>query len=134
MGLAVKISDDLVLAARQEARTAKRSLTSQIEYWASIGRATEILMTHRELLGLSGLNDLFPAGSRREEVHRLLTRLVEQPEARAEALALIHAQGAPVYETDSAHPGKIIQVSRDGKRTPGRFKNRRFVPDEPLRR
>jgi len=134
MGLPVKISDDLVLAARQEARTAKRSLTSQIEYWASIGRATEILVTHREVLELRGLNDLFPAGPRREEVHRLLTRLVEHPEAREKALALIHAQGAPVYETDSAHRGQIIQVSPDGKRTPGRFKNRRFVPEESLRR
>lgn len=134
MGLPVKISDDLVLAARQVARTTKRSLTSQIEYWASIGRATEIVLTHREVLGLMGLNDLFPAGPRQEEVHRLLTRLVEHPEARAEALALIHAQGVPVYETDSAHPGQIIQVSPDGKRTPGRFKNRRFIPEELLRR
>lgn len=134
MGMPVKISDILLTAARQEAKGAHRSITGQIEHWASIGRATEMLMSHRELIGIKSLNDVFPSSPRREEIHRLLTHLVEKPHDRKQAHALILRAGTPVYETDPAHPGQIIQVSSDGTRKPGRLKNRRFVPGKPVAR
>jgi hypothetical protein len=71
---------------------------------AIIGRAVELVTTHRELLGLKSLHDVFPSAPRREEVHRLLARIVEDPHARKEVHALIHATGVPVYETDPAEP------------------------------
>jgi hypothetical protein len=41
MSSAVKLSDELVLTARREARIASRSMTQQIEHWARIGRVVE---------------------------------------------------------------------------------------------
>lgn len=41
MGTAVKLSDGLVAAAREESRTMSRSMTRQIEHWARIGRMVE---------------------------------------------------------------------------------------------
>lgn len=41
MPSAVKLSDDLVEAARHESRVWSRSMTQQIEHWARIGRALE---------------------------------------------------------------------------------------------
>ena len=41
MAGAVKLSDDLIEAARRESRVWSRSMTQQIEYWARIGRAIE---------------------------------------------------------------------------------------------
>lgn len=41
MSSAVKLSTDLVEAARHESRVSSRSMTQQIEYWARIGRAIE---------------------------------------------------------------------------------------------
>ena len=38
---AVKLSDDLIEAARHQSRVWSRSMTQQIEYWARIGRAIE---------------------------------------------------------------------------------------------
>ena len=38
MSMPVKLSDDLVADAREEARTADRSITSQIEHWARLGK------------------------------------------------------------------------------------------------
>jgi hypothetical protein len=134
MGMPVKISDDLVVAARVEAKTSSRTVKGQIEHWASIGRATELLMTHRELLGLKSLHDAFSSAPRREDVRRLLEQVVAGPHERKEVHALIHARGAPVYETDPAYPGLVVQVSGDGTRKIGRIKNRKFVPEESLHR
>ncbi len=134
MGMPVKITDDLVVAARAEARAAGRTMTGQIEHWAAIGRAVELLVTHSELLGIKSLQDVFPAAPRREEVRRLLEGIVTDPDNRKEARALIHGAGRSVYETNPAYPGRIVRVSGDGTRTVGRFKNRQFVPDEALPR
>lgn len=41
MPSAVKLSDDLVAAARHQSKIWSRSMTQQIEYWARIGRAIE---------------------------------------------------------------------------------------------
>ena len=41
MGTAVKISTDLFEKAKLHSTVYKRSITGQIEYWASIGQATE---------------------------------------------------------------------------------------------
>ena len=134
MGMPVKISDELLIAARDEAKSANRSIARQVEYWASIGRATELLITHRELLGIKSVNDAFPAAPRRDEVHRLLSQLVENPKDREAVRTAIHAADVPVYETDPAHPGQIVRVSKDGTRKVGHFENRRFVPEGGLRR
>jgi hypothetical protein len=47
MGMPVKLSDELVAAARKEAATADRSITGQIEHWAKIGRSVETVLRHR---------------------------------------------------------------------------------------
>lgn len=41
MGTAVKLSDDLVAAAREESASMSRSITQQVEHWARIGRLVE---------------------------------------------------------------------------------------------
>ncbi len=41
MAVAVKLSDELIEAARRESRVWSRSMTQQIEYWARIGRTIE---------------------------------------------------------------------------------------------
>lgn len=41
MGMPVKLSDELVRKARKEAARSRRSITAQVEYWASLGRMAE---------------------------------------------------------------------------------------------
>lgn len=43
MSVAVKINDDIAVAARAEAELMNRSMTEQLEHWARIGRSLERL-------------------------------------------------------------------------------------------
>jgi hypothetical protein len=41
MAKAVRVSDDLVMAARKFSRVENRSITGQIEHWVKIGKCAE---------------------------------------------------------------------------------------------
>jgi hypothetical protein len=125
----VKISDALWSLARAEAEGTHRSTTAQIEHWATLGRAVEVMLAYRDVLGLkrAGEHLPMPAHVAREEVHALLARLVDDAD-RGAAKAIIHAGGGPVYTSDPEHPGLVVEVRPDGTRTPGHFEARRFVP------
>jgi hypothetical protein len=135
MGLPVKLSDTLVAAAREEAGSASRSLTAQIEHWAILGRAVEKLLPHAQVAALRRLGGgaaATPAMAQREAVGRLMQRLIATND-RDRELAHLRSLGGPRYGTDPKHPGLIVRVDADGKRTLGRFEGRTFVPSEPTR-
>ena len=48
----VKISDRLLARAKEEAKSTQRSVTAQIEHWATLGRAVEVMTAHRDALML----------------------------------------------------------------------------------
>ncbi|HSF03478.1 MAG TPA: hypothetical protein VLA62_10720, partial [Solirubrobacterales bacterium] len=56
----VKVSDRLLALARREARGAHRSATAQIEHWATLGRAVEVLLAYRDVLALKRAGQVFP--------------------------------------------------------------------------
>jgi len=135
MGLPVKLSDSLVAAARDEAGSASRSLTAQIEHWAILGRAIEKLLPHGQVAALKRLGGgaaATPAMAQREAVGRLLHRLTAT-DARDQEQAHLRALGGPRFGTDPRHPGLIVRVDADGTRTLGRFEGRTFVPSAPAR-
>jgi hypothetical protein len=115
--------------AREEARGTHRSATAQIEHWATLGRAVEVLVAYSEVLALkrAGQTLPVPAFVNRDEVHGLLARLVEDGD-RETVKARIRSAGTPLYTTDPEHPGLIVEVQADGTRTLGRLEGRRFVP------
>jgi hypothetical protein len=125
----VKVSDRLLALARREAKGAHRSATAQIEHWATLGRAVEVMLAHRDVLALKRAGQVFPipAQARRDEVHELLARLGEDHD-REGVKARIRAPGTPIYTTDPDRPGMIVEVRPDGTRITGRLQGRRFVP------
>ena len=131
MGTPLKVSDSLFAFAKQEAQATQRSITAQVEHWARIGRAVEVILAHQELLTLKHVGELltpvFPSVARRQEVHELLTRIADSADREATKTAL-RASGTPLYATDPSHPDLIIQAWPDGTRIPGRMEGRRFVP------
>ncbi len=126
----VKISDRLMVWAKQDARAADRSATAQIEHWATLGRAVEVIATYREVLALKNVGRSLPLPTfvRPEDVRELLMGLVLDSD-RTEVKADIAASGAPFYEADPERPGMIVEIRADGTRIPGRLDGRRFVPD-----
>ncbi len=125
----VKVSDKLLALAREEAQSTHRSATAQIEHWATLGRAVEVMVAYREVLALkrAGRTLPIPTFVRREEVHELLARLVEDVD-RKNVKARIQTAGTPLYTTDPEYPGMIVEIRADGTRTPGHLEGRRFVP------
>jgi len=125
----VKISDRLLARAKAEAKGTHRSVTAQIEHWATLGRAVEMIAGHREVLALkrAGQDLTLPPYAGPQEVHDVLMRLVEDPDREA-VKAEIRAGGTPIYGGDPDDPDGVIQISPDGRRTRGRFEGRTFVP------
>lgn len=125
----VKLSDDLVKDARQEAKGTDRSLTSQIEHWARLGRKVERILKHEEVLDLKRGGDAPSAPPTRRGTLAALRRIAS--EASRDELAAKLRDGRTVYQ--DAGGGRVERIERDGTRTIGRLVNRRFTADEPER-
>jgi hypothetical protein len=130
MGMPVKLSDDLVEQAREEARAADRSITSQIEHWARLGRSVESALRHDDVLALKRADgdaeEAFPAHTTRRAVLAELRRIASS--TRRSELAATLTRGRTVYQDDGA--GRVERIDSNNRRTLGRFVGRRFVPDE----
>jgi ParD-like antitoxin of type II ParDE toxin-antitoxin system len=129
MPTAVKVSEKLLTMARQEAHGSHRSITAQIEHWATIGRAVEVMLAYRDVLALKRTGTALPllAEVSPAQVHDVLVQLGVDTD-REGLKARLRRSGAPLYETDPKQPGLIFEVLPDGTRRPGRLQGRRFVP------
>jgi len=125
MSQPVKLSDDLVLDARITSAVAQRSIAGQIEFWASLGRAVEVLLRSPEVVTLKQMKKNKP----------LLTALepVGTPAGDKKVTDFLKAQPFPHYESASKKPGMVVRIEMDGTRTVGRFVQRQFVPEKARR-
>lgn len=137
MPLPVKVSDDLVAAARATADKANRSVTKQIEHWAELGRAIETLVTLPDQFVLRDAATDPERGRGKATVRavlgRLVTALAERSD-RAPALARIRSTGKPVYGAVRGSSDQVVQVWPDGRRVTGRFVGEAFVAGRKPRR
>jgi hypothetical protein len=131
MGMPVKLSDELVQQARDEAKSAERSITAQIEHWAQLGRFVESALRHDEVMALKrarGDADVaFPQPATRKRVYDVLQRVARSVDLADLGRTL--TQGRTVYQSDPAGSGAIQRVEASGKRALGRIVNRRFIVD-----
>ena len=118
MSQPVKISDGLILDARLVAELAERSIAGQIEYWASLGKALEPLLSGDQALALKR------AGAAKPLSDCLDT--VSSDEGRKRVTEFLTTLPFPHYEPHPDKPGLLIRTEKDGKRTVGRFVNRKF--------
>jgi hypothetical protein len=124
MGQPIKISEDLALAAREEAAVCERSIASQVEHWARIGRAVEQVLGHGQVVALK----------RHAGLPEFQQAMREATSEAGQRKALRHLQqlAAPRFGVDPERPGLVVRIDADGTRTYGRFVQRRFVA-EPSR-
>jgi hypothetical protein len=132
MGMPVKLSDELVESAREEAASTDRSITGQIEHWAKIGRSVETVLRHQDVQTLkrSPLKAQLTGGMR-NAIQAVLDRVVSEDDRPSLARSL--QAGRAVYQSDPAGSGLIERIEPDGSRTLGRLVKRRFVPADPTR-
>jgi hypothetical protein len=122
MGLPLRISDEIVHQAREEAEISDRSLTSQIEHWVRLGMAVEAVLEHRQI------RELKRRGKALLSLKDALA-YAESPEGQDEMRAYLAAERQPLYSADPERPGGIVRENPDGTRTRGKFVGRTFVPE-----
>ncbi len=118
MSQPVKVSDALVLDARLMGEATQRSIAGQIEFWARLGRAVETLLRGDQVLALCN------AGKAKSLSACLQS--VDSPEGRQRLAEHLKTLPFPHYE--AAPGGLLVRIEADGKRTTGRFVNRKFQP------
>jgi len=118
MSQPVKVSNALVLDARLMGEVSQRSIAGQIEFWARLGRAMEILLRGDEMLALCKMG----------KVKSLAARLqsVDSPEGRKRLAEYLHSLPYPHYEPAPHSKGLLVRIEANGKRTTGKFVNRKF--------
>jgi hypothetical protein len=124
MAMSVKISDELLRDAREEAKATDRSITSQIEHWVRLGRKVERELRHEEVVNLkrAAAGDDPVVQSIRAKLERVIS-------GDHSELAKRLLESGPVYQ--SAPGGRIERIMPDGTRSIGHVVGREFVPDEP---
>ncbi len=126
MSQPVKLSDALVLDARVAGQAVERSIAGQVEFWARMGRAIEPLLEGAQALSLCRSAAAQPLSA--------CLNSVDSPAGRRRVSALLREQPFPHYEPHPHRAGLLIRIEANGKRTVGRFVNRRFRPVKAKRR
>jgi hypothetical protein len=120
MGQPVRISDDLILEARLVGEIEDRSIAGQIEFWAHLGQALEPLLLGTQVMALRRAGRIKPLSACMESV--------DTEEGRRRVKDYLERQPFPHYEPAPDGPGMLVRIEADGRRTVGRFVNRRFIP------
>ena len=125
MSQPVKLSDQLVLDARTMSAHAKRSIAGQIEFWAGLGRAMEVLLRTPEVLALQRAGGTRPLSTALAKVGT--------PGGDRRVAAFLQTQPFPHYAPAPNAPGFLVRIEGDGTRTVGRFVHRKFVTGKARR-
>lgn len=120
MSQPVKLSDALVLDARIVGEIVERSIAGQIEFWANLGRAIEPVLDGARTLAVAR------AGRRRSLSKSLAD--ADSAEGRKRVAEYLDSVPYPHYKPAPRRPGVLVRIEADGRRTLGRFVQRRFVP------
>lgn len=123
----LRLSVDLISEAETKCHYSKRSVPMQIEYWAHIGSVIEEFLTPKDVDALihgraevhvepkiSSAVDLSSVFDQLES-DRALGKLREKVVSSKEW-----------FEASSEHPGHLVKVSSNGKRTLGKFVDGEF--------
>lgn len=118
MSQPVKLSDSLVLEARVTGEILERSIASQVEFWARLGRSVDQLLDGQHVIALCRSNAARPLSECLESV--------DSPEGRKRVAEYLQSQPFPHYEPHPTRRGLLVRIGADGSRTLGRFVNREF--------
>jgi hypothetical protein len=113
MSQPVKLSDALVLDARQIGAIAERSIAGQIEFWARLGRAVEPLLSGDRALALRQAGD--------QQSLSELVATIDSGVGRQRVADFLATQPFPHYEPAEGRPGYLVRIEATGKRTIGKF-------------
>lgn len=97
----------------------ERSIAGQIEFWPRLGQAIEPLLRADQGVALRRAGDAKPLSE--------ALPAADSAEGRAHVAAYLKTRPYPHFEPSDI-PGMLVRIDADGKRTTGRFVNRKFKP------
>ena len=117
--LPIKLSGSLVKEARLSAKVFRRSLTGQIEHWATLGKVIESQLSGESVTRLlqqtGGTLKIASVDSAnlRQTMAGVLAQFLRQSDGAADTswLGELTARGIPLYGTTAADPEKIVERS-----------------------
>lgn len=116
----MKVSDALLLDARLMGETTQRSIAGQIEFWARLGRAIETLLRGDQMLALCKAGKAKPLSA--------CLQSVDSAEGHKRLAEHLKSLPYPHFEPAPGSAGLLVRIEANGKRTTGRFVNRKFQP------
>jgi ParD-like antitoxin of type II bacterial toxin-antitoxin system len=116
----LKVSDALVLNALLMGEATQRSIAGQIEFWARLGRSIETLLRGDQLLALCKAGKARPLSA--------CLSSVGSPEGRRRLAEHLKSLPYPHFGPAPGSAGLLVRIEANGKRTTGRFVNRKFQP------
>jgi hypothetical protein len=130
--VAIKISKNLAEAARSAAEWSDRSITGQIEHWASLGKAVESQISvaaAMELKKCGGNLNALESSEQRVSLESVLQQLgaVSSGNARSSLAAKLRQEHTYLYESSATHPGCVERIAADGTRVIGKMVEGKFV-------
>jgi hypothetical protein len=120
MSQPVKVSDALLLDARLMGETTQRSIAGQIEFWARLGRAIESLLRGDQMLALCRAGKAKPLSA--------CLKSIDSTVGRKRLAEHLKSLPYPHFEPAPGSTGLLVRIEATGKRTTGRFVNRKFQP------
>ena len=120
MSQPVKVSDALLLDARLMGETTQRSIAGQIEFWARLGRAIESLLRGDQMLALCRAGKAKPLSA--------CLKSIDSTEGRKRLAEHLKSLPYPHFEPAPGSARLLVRIEANGKRTTGRFVNRKFQP------
>jgi hypothetical protein len=96
----------------------QRSIAGQIEFWARLGRAIETLLRGDQMLALCQTGKAKPLSA--------CLKSVNSAKGRERLTEYLKSLPYPHYEPASGSRGLLVKIEANGKRTTGRFVNRKF--------
>jgi hypothetical protein len=98
----------------------QRSIAGQIEFWARLGRTLETLLRGDQMLALCRAGKVKPLSAC---LHSL-----DSPAGHRRLAEHLHSLPYPHYEPAPGSAGLLVRIEAEGKRTTGKFVNRKFQP------
>lgn len=115
----VKLSDEVMDAARASSVEANRSIAGQIERWAKLGRAIDALLTRAVVGALKrekgAVSKLLPDVAGRIGLAAAIERVLDTSQIAALAAALKASEPA-LFATDPALPGFLMRSGPEARR------------------
>lgn len=116
----VKLSEPLVRDARVAAAATERSLTGQVEYWARLGRAAELVLRAPAAIRLSQMGAARPLSE--------CLAAVGTAEGRKLLASFLSSRPYPQFAPVPGKPGFFAKTEKDGSSQVGKFVGREFRP------